>query len=196
MGYYKITHLKNGNVIYNDKEIELFDLPRPILFYLFAAETGIRGEYGTIELPQDDAQALNCAIAKAEENGYTFPQIPPKEYFLRQEEETRYYKYGEPFKRTIKVKRGVPFGANRAIGIFLDFVKDFDLMSETEARKLADGWLKKLSERETTEEITFRQPLKDKHGKSVIDWSQQTRQDEVNKLIRTFYNWLSKCAKK
>lgn len=193
---HEIIHLKNGNVIYNDKETELFDLPRPVLFYLFAAETEIRNEYGIIELPPDDEQTLNFAIAKAEENGYTFPQIPPKEYFLRQEEETRYYKYGEPFKRTIKVKRGVPFGANHAIRYFLDFVKDFELMSETEARKLADGWLKTLSERETTEEVTFRQPLKDKHGKPIIDWSQQTRQDEVNKLIRTFYNWLSECAKK
>ena len=193
---YKVTRLRNGNVIYNDKETEFANLPRPVLLYLFAAETGMKAEYGEIGITADDAQALNCAITKAEENGYTFPQIPPKEYFLRQEEQTRYYKYGEPFKRTIKVKRGVPFGANRAIRYFLDFVTEYDLMSETEAQKLAESWRKTIAERVTTEEITVREPVKDKHGKSVIDWSQQTRQDEVNKLIRTFYNWLSKHVKK
>ena len=195
MGYYKITHLKNGNVIYNDKEIELFDLPRPVLFYLFAEEVGIRGEFGAIEIQEDDAESINRAIAKAEENGYTFPQIPPKEYFLRQEEETRYYKYGEPFKQTIKTKRGITAGDHFYINTFLQFVTGNKLMSESEARKLTESWRKTLSEREITEEITVRNPLKDKHGKSVIDWSQQTRQNEVNKLIRTFYDWLSKYVK-
>ena len=191
----QITHLQNGNVIYNDKETEFYNLPRPLLFQIFAEETGRIDDFGG-GLSRDDTDAINLFIADAERNGYTFPQIPPKEFFLRREEQTRYYKFGEPFQRTIKRKHEITADDNRVLQLTYVFLTHYGIMSEKEARNLTEGWRKKITEIEETHEITVREPLKDTKGKLVVDWSQQTTQDKKNRVVRAFYDWLDKYVKK
>ncbi len=191
----QITQLQNGNVIYNGQETEFHKLPRPLLFHFFAEETGRIDDFEG-DLSRDDTDAINLFIADAERNGYTFPQIPPKEFFLRREEQTRYYKFGEPFQRTLKRKHRIAADDDRVLQLTYEFLTHYGIMSVNEARNLTEGWRKKITEIEETHEITVREPLKDKKGNLVVDWSQQTRQDEVNKLVRAFYDWLSKYVKK
>ena len=189
-----ITHLKNGNVLFNDKEIEFKELPRPALFELFRIEGEGLPDGMKRELTADDKQSLTFFIEYAERNGYQFPAIPPKELFLRYEAEHTYYRYGDPYPREITRKRGERVEDNGALTRFGEFVREHNLLSETEWKRYEKEWREKLQNETITYTVQDRKPIEEK-GKKVIDWSQQTRQDEVNKLIRTFYNWLAKYVK-
>lgn len=189
-----ITHLKNGNFLFNDKEIEFSEFPRPILFEIFRTECEeLPGKFRK-ELTNDDQHALTCFIEYAERNGYQFPTIPPKELFLRYEAEHTYYKYGERFQREITTKPGITVGDNYVLARFREFVLYHKLMTETELDRYEKGWREKIQNETKTETVWDRKPIEE-HGKKVIDWNQQKRQDEVNKLIRTFYNWIVKYVK-
>ena len=186
----EFTRLKNGNVIYNGKETEIKELPRPFLIDLFADETGITKN----KLSSDNIQALELFFGYAERNGYTFPAIPPKELFLRYEAENTYYKYGDLFQYPVTKKRGERAEDNAILKMFHDFVMDHKLMTEREWERNESYWRETLQNETVTETVYERKPIEE-HGKKVIDWSQQTRQNENNNLIRNFYKWLSKYAK-
>ena len=191
-----ITTLKNGNVLFNEKEISFEELPRPIIVEMFNTETNGDGltDDQKHQLSNDDHASLNAFFDYAERNGYPFPAIPPKELFLRWESEHTYYKYGERYQRVVTTKRGERPEDNYPILVFHEFVKKHNLMDEKEWARNEKEWREKVQNETETETVWDRKPLEEK-GKRVIDWSQQTRQDEINKLIRKFYDWLSRYVK-
>ena len=189
-----VTHLKNGNVLFNDKEMELRELPQPIIFEMFRMEGEDLPDDMKKELTTDDKQALTFFIEYAERNGYQFPAIPPKELFLRYEAEHTYYKLGDPFPREITRKRGLTKEDSGALYWIHEFIKCHDLMSEKEWSRYEKEWREKIQNETITETIQERKPIEE-HGKKVIDWSQQKRQEETNKLVRKFYDWLAKYVK-
>lgn len=192
----EIKRLKNGNVIFNNEEIEFTQLPRPIIIDMFAVENAGRGlpPNKKEKLTRDDYDALSAFFDYAKRNGYPFPTIPPKELFLRYEAEHTYYVYGEPYPREITRKRGVSMDDERILLIFHDFVKGHNLMTDREWERNVNDWRDILQNEIITETVLERKPV-EKDGKLVIDRSQQDIQDENNKLIRKFYDWLAKSVK-
>ena len=189
-----ITRLKNGNFLFNDKEIGFREFPRPIIFEMFKTECADLPDKFKKELSTDDIQSLTYFIEYAERNGYQFPAIPPKELFLRYEAEHTYYKLGDPFPREITRKRGERIEDEGALLRIHEFIKLHNLMENKEWEKMEREWREKLRNETETTIVQERKPIEE-HGKKVIDLNQQTRQDEVNKLIRAFYGWIAKYVK-
>ena len=144
-------------------------------------------------LSYNDEISLLTFFNYAKENGYPFPAIPSKEFFKRHEEEFRYYKLEAiPTDHVVKRKHRVTDQEKNAIGLVKRIVEEFNLTGPREWDIVEKTWIQDLEKKTDTVVLNYRDRIKDEHGNYVIDKTQQKRQDEVNQLIRHFYEWLSK----
>ena len=179
--------LSNGRVIYNNRETALVELPLQTVIDIYSLTQCDDG------LSNDDEISLLSFFNYAKRNGYPFPAIPSKKLFERYDEENRYYKLeANPTDHVVKRKHRVTDQEKNAIGLIKRIVKDFNLTGPREWDIVEKTWIQDLEKKTDTVVLSYRDRIKDEHGNYVIDQTQQKRQDEVSKLIRHFYEWLSK----
>ena len=180
-----VTRLQNNNVLYNGREVPFADLPQPVILHLYQQEN-------KMEFSNDDYLSLLGFFNYAQRNGYPFPSIPPKTLFDLHDQETTYYKYRKDrVKQEKKVKHKITQAEQAMLNLIRAFVKDNDLMGSREWNKIEKSWINELEGKTDILEYYTQEIIKDEDGKPEIDWSQQKRQNEVNRLIANFYKWLS-----
>lgn len=180
--------LSNGRVIYNNRETALVELPLQTVIDIYSAT-----QCGDKELSHNDETSLLTFFNYAKENGYPFPAIPSKEFFNHYNEEHKYYKLEDtPTEHVVKRQHRVTDQEKNAIGLIKRIIEEFHLTGPKEWDIIEKIWIQDLEKKTDEVVLYYRDPIKDKHGNYVVDQTQQKRQDEIGKLIRHFYEWLSK----
>lgn len=183
-----ISVLSNGRVIYNNMETALVELPMQAVLEVYSLT-----QCGDDGLSSDDELSLLTFFNYAKNYGYPFPAIPPKEFFNHYDEKHKYYKLEDtPTEHVVKRQHRVTDPEKNAIGLIKRIIEEFHLTSPKEWDIIEKIWIQDLEKKTDEVVLYYRDPIKDKHGNYVVDQTQQKRQDEVGKLIRHFYKWLSR----
>jgi len=186
-----ITHLKNGNVIFNNEELSFKELPKPIILELFKIESkNKKGEHGALN--NDDLTALELFFKYAEAHGCPFPTIPTEELLLQHEQETTFYKYSEPTRKLLPIKQKISTNDESLLLGFINLAKHYKIFTDKELKKIESKCREKIENETTLFVVEEAEPIRDENGNKLIDWQQQTKQNKNNALIREFWKWMSK----